>query len=144
MSAGFSRGIPFTQGSAKDFPKFNPLKTLGLPDYLATDNGPIAGPSVYIYGGYSTSSGYGIGVQSWSVYKNGNQVYHLLSTLTHMQGKHEIKFGGEWRVNRMNWFQDGTPGGLEIYDFMDTAQYLHNPDLWRESAATLWPASSSG
>lgn len=128
MSAGFSRGIPFTQGSAKDFPKINPLKTLGLPDYLATDNGPIAGPSVYIYGGYSTSSGYGIGVQSWSVYKNGNQVYHLLSTLTHMRGKHEIKFGGEWRVNRMNWFQDGTPGGLEIYDFMDTAQYLHNPD----------------
>jgi hypothetical protein len=130
VSAGFSRNIPFTQGVAKDFPKFNPITTLGLPSYLATDNGPIAAPSTYIYGGYAHAfATYGIGVQSWSVYKNGNQVYHLLSTLTHVRGKHEIKTGGEWRVNRMNWFQDGTPGGLEIFQSYDTSQYLYNPGV---------------
>jgi hypothetical protein len=127
-SAGFSRNIPFTQGVAKDYPKFNPITTLGLPSYLATDNGPIAAPSLYIYGGYAGAAGSGdLGAQSWSVYKNGNQVYHLLSTLTHMHGRHELKFGGEFRVNQMNWFQDGTPGGLEIYDYNDTAQYLYDP-----------------
>lgn len=128
VSAGFSRNIPFTQGVAKDYPNFNPITTLGLPSYLATDNGPIAAPSLYIYGGYAGAAGSGdIGAQSWSVYKNGNQVYHLLATLTHMHGRHEIKFGGEWRANRMNWFQDGTPGGLEIFDYNDTAQYLYDP-----------------
>jgi hypothetical protein len=120
----------FTKGVGKDFPDFDPLTTLGLPSYLATDSGPIAAPSVYIYGGYASANGsYGVGVQSWSVYKNGNQVYHLLSTLTHMHGRHELKFGGEWRVNQMNWFQDATPGGLEIYQSYDTSQYLWNPGL---------------
>ena len=114
--------------SPRTIPKFNPITTLGLPSYLATDNGPIAAPSLYIYGGYAGAAGSGdLGAQSWAVYKNGNQVYHLLATLTHMQGKHELKFGGEWRVNRMNWFQDGTPGGLEIYDYMDTGQLLYDP-----------------
>jgi carboxypeptidase family protein len=130
VSLGFSRNIPFTQGVAKDFPKFNPITTLGLPSYLGADNGPIAAPSLYIYGGYAGAAGSGdLGAQSWSVYKNGNQVYHLLSTLTHMQGRHEIKFGGEWRVNQMNWFQDGTPGGLEIYNYYGTSQYLYNPGI---------------
>jgi hypothetical protein len=129
FSAGFSRNIPFTHGVAKDFPKFNPITTLGLPSYLATDNGPISSPAALIYGGYAQAVGgnSSIGAQAWSVYKNGNQVYHLLSTLTHMHGRHELKFGGEFRVNEMNWFQDGTPGSLEIYDYLDTGQILYDP-----------------
>jgi carboxypeptidase family protein len=129
VSLGFSRNIPDTKGVAKDFPGFNPITTLGLPSYLGADNGPIAAPSLYIYGGYAGAAGSGdLGAQSWSIYKNGNQVYHLLSTLTHMHGRHELKFGGEFRVNQMNWFQDGTPGGLEIFNYYGTSQYLYNPD----------------
>jgi len=129
VSLGFSRNFVFSQGIAKNYPKFNPITTLGLPSYLTTDTGPDASPAVLIYGGYAQVYGgnASIGSQAWAIYKNGNQVYHLLSTLTHMKGKHEIKFGGEWRVNRMNWFQDATPGGLEIYDFNDTSQYLYDP-----------------
>jgi len=124
VSLGFTRGLSDTQGIYKDFPKFNPLTTLGLPSYLATDNGPIAAPNIYLYGGYTSANGpESIGPQPWSIYKNGNQVYHLLSTLTHMKGHHELKFGGEWRVQQMNWFQDGVPGGLYIYDPYSTSQY---------------------
>ena len=124
VSLGFTRGLSDTQGIYKDFPKFNPLTTLGLPSYLATDNGPISAPNVYMYGGYTSANGpESIGPQPWSIYKNGNQVYHLLSTLTHMKGHHELKFGGEWRVQQMNWFQDGTPGGVYIYDQYSTSQY---------------------
>ncbi len=124
VSLGFTRGLSDTQGIYKDFPKFNPLTTLGLPSYLATDNGPISAPNVYMYGGYTSANGTeSIGPQPWSIYKNGNQVYHLLSTLTHMKGHHELKFGGEWRVQQMNWFQDGTPGGVYIYDQYSTSQY---------------------
>jgi hypothetical protein len=129
VSLGFTRGFVNTTGVGKDFPDFDPITTLDLPSYLATDSGPIAAPSVYIRDYASASGEYGVGVQSWSVYKNGNQVYHLLSTLTHMHGRHELKFGGEWRVNQMNWFQDSTPGGLEIYEYNDISQYLWNPGL---------------
>jgi len=124
VTLGFTRGLSDTQGIYKDFPSFNPLTTLGLPSYLATDNGPISAPNIYMYGGYTSANGpESVGPQPWSIYKNGNQVYHLLSTLTHMKGHHEIKFGGEWRVQQMNWFQDGTPGGVYIYDQYSTSQY---------------------
>jgi hypothetical protein len=124
VSLGFTRGLSDTQGIYKDFPKFNPLTTLGLPSYLGTDNGPIAAPNIYLYGGYTSANGpESVGPQPWSIYKNGNQVYHLLATLTHMKGHHELKFGGEWRVQQMNWFQDGVPGGLYIYDQYSTSQY---------------------
>ena len=124
VSLGFTRGLSDTQGIYKDFPKFSPLTTLGLPSYLGTDNGPIAAPNIYLYGGYTSANGpESVGPQPWSIYKNGNQVYHLLATLTHMKGHHELKFGGEWRVQQMNWFQDGVPGGLYIYDQYSTSQY---------------------
>jgi hypothetical protein len=123
VSLGFTRGLSNTQGITKDFPKFSPVTDLGLPSYVTTD-GLIASPNIYMYGGYtSPNSNESIGAQPWSVYKNGNQVYHLLATLTKVQGRHEIKFGGEWRVQQMNWFQDGVPGGLEIADQYGTSQY---------------------
>jgi len=123
VSLGFTRGLSNTQGITKDFPNFSPVTGLGLPSYITTD-GLIASPNIYMYGGYASPNGSeSIGAQPWSVYKNGNQVYHLLATLTHVQGRHEMKFGGEWRVQQMNWFQDGVPGGLEISDQYGTAQY---------------------
>ena len=123
VSLGFTRGLSNTEGIQKDFPKFNPVTDLGLPSYITTD-GTIAAPMYYMYGGYSSVNGpESIGAQPWSVYKNGNQVYHLLATLTKVQGRHELKFGGEWRIQQMNWFQDGAPGGVEIADQYGTSQY---------------------
>ena len=90
VTLGFTRGSVYTQGIQKDYPNFSPVTTLGLPSYITTD-GTIAAPSTYIYGGYAHASGnYGVGTQAWSVYKNGNQVYHLLSTLTHVRGRLEL------------------------------------------------------
>ncbi len=122
VSLGFTRGLSDTKGIAADFPDFNPISTLGLPSYMLS-SGTIAAPVVYIYGGYAQASGEALGAQAWSVYKNGNQVYHLLATLTHMTGRHEIKFGGELRENQMNWYQVGVPEGTYIYDQYSTSQY---------------------
>jgi Carboxypeptidase regulatory-like domain/TonB dependent receptor-like, beta-barrel len=146
VSLGFTRGLSDTKGIAKDFPDFNPVTDLGLPSYMLS-SGTLASPVMYIYGGYAQASGEAIGAQAWSVYKNGDQVYHLLATLTHMRGKHEIKFGGEWRVNQMNWYQVGVPEGTYIFDFNGTSQYpwwsggdamasfltgVGHPDTWGE------------
>ena len=147
VSAGFTRGLSDTKGIAKDFPNFSPVTNLGLPQYIETD-GTIASPNYYMYGGYASPNGNeSIGAQPWSVYKNGNQVYHLLGTLTHVMGRHELKFGGEWRVQQQNWFQDGAPGGVEISDQYGTSEYPYwgggdamasfltgvpNPNQWGE------------
>ena len=123
VSGGFTRGLSDTQGIQKSFPKFSPVTDLGLPSYITTD-GTIASPNFYMYGGYSSPNGAeSIGAQPWSVYKNGNQVYHMLATLTHVTGRHELKFGGEWRVQQQNWFQDGAPGGVQIEDQYGTSEY---------------------
>jgi hypothetical protein len=130
VTAGFTRFYSYTEGSAKAYPNFNPVTSLGLPSYVLTD-GTIASPAVYIYGGYAAPTGgvQSIGASTWSVYRNGSNVYHLLSTVTHMRGHHELKFGGEWRENQMNWFQDATPGGLEEFSYNNTSQFLYNPGV---------------
>jgi len=123
VSLGFTRGLSDTKGIAKDFPSFSPVTNLGLPSYITTD-GTISSPNFYMYGGYVSPNGSeSIGAQPWSVYKNGNQVYHLLATLTHVRGRHELKFGGEWRVQQQNWFQDGAPGGVQIEQQYGTSEY---------------------
>ncbi|MBZ5562800.1 MAG: carboxypeptidase regulatory-like domain-containing protein [Acidobacteriia bacterium] len=121
VSLGFSRYMTADTGMQGEFPNFDPVTTLGLPSYIKTD-GPIASPRAYI-------SGYvlgGIGQKLSQGYRNGNQVYHLLSTLTQIRGRHELKFGGEWRVNQMNFFQDVAPAGYENFDYNGTSQYLWN------------------
>jgi hypothetical protein len=122
VSLGFTRGLSDTKGIAQDYPSFDPIKTLGLPAYMI-DSGTVGSPVVYVYGGYAQASGEALGAQAWSVYKNGNQVYHLLATLTHVKGRHEIKTGGEWRENQMNWYQVGPTDGLTVFDQYSTSQY---------------------
>jgi len=122
VTYGITRNFWFTEGIAKDFPDFDPVTSLGLPDYIKT-SGTVASPAIYIYGGYRQASGQALGAQAWSVYRNGSEAHHLLATLTRMQGRHEVKFGGEFRVNRMNWYQVGVPGGIFPYNQFVTAEF---------------------
>ena len=111
---GITRWRTFTQGIAKDFPDFDPIADLGLPDYLRTA-GLVASPTFYIQGGYTSVGGQSIGAQAWSAYRNGSEVHHLMATLNRVQGRHEFKFGGDVRVHRMNWVQWGAPGGVHTF-----------------------------
>jgi len=123
LSYGVTRWRTYTRGIAEDFPDFDPIAELGLPDYLRL-SGVKASPTFYIsYGQYRSVAGQNIGAQAWSVYRNGSEVHHLLGTLNRIQGRHEIKFGGEFRVNRMNWLQSGVPAGIHQFEFNSTSQY---------------------
>ena len=78
VSLGFTRGLSNTQGIPRTSPSSAPSPILA---FLLTS--PPTAPSlrrtIYMYGGYSSPNGpESIGAQPWSVYKNGNQVYHLL------------------------------------------------------------------
>jgi hypothetical protein len=114
VAYGITRWSTYTKGIAQDFPDFDPIADLGLPDYLRTA-GVVASPTYYIYGGYGFAGGQSIGAQAWSVYRNGSEVHHLMAALSRIQGRHELKFGGDVRIHRMNWFQSGAPGGVHTY-----------------------------
>jgi hypothetical protein len=123
LSYGVTRWRTYTRGIQANFPDFDPVTELGLPEYHRL-SGIEASPTYYIsYGQYRYAAGQSIGAQAWSVYRNGSEVHHALATLNRIQGRHEFKFGGEARVNRMNWVQSGVPGGVLQFEFNTTAQY---------------------
>lgn len=124
VSLGFSRSWTYTGGIAKDYPNFSPVTTLGEPAYITTD-GTLSAPTVSIGSGYYSVAGNSIGTQGYSMYRNSGEVYQLLPILTQMRGHHEIKFGGEWRVNQINYIQDSRPGGQYSITQFGTSQYVN-------------------
>lgn len=122
VSGGMTRAWSFTHGVAADFPKFDPVTTLGLPQYIEA-SAIKATPALDINGGYPWAGGNtAVGSQAWSYLRYGQTVDHLIGTVSHMRGRHELKFGGEFRVHEINFEQAGTPAGLENFDFNSTSQ----------------------
>ena len=54
------------EGVAEDFPDFNPVTTLGLPQYFLT-SGYLATPNVTFGNGYQAVSGQTLGSQTFSI-----------------------------------------------------------------------------
>lgn len=123
VSYGLTRSWSFTHGVAADFPDFDPVKTLGLPEYIKA-SGIIATPALNIYGGYAQVGGNtAIGSQAWSFMRYGQEVHHLISSISRTVGRHELKFGGEFRLHHINFQQAGTPAGISAIDYNSTSQY---------------------
>ena len=122
LTYGFSRNFVNDQGIGANYPSFDPVKDLGLPAYIKR-SGLKEAPAIYLYGGYQQVYSQALGGQGWAVYRDATEVHHLMATMTRMQGRHEIKFGGEMRVNRMNWFQAGVPEGAFVYDQYSTSEF---------------------
>ena len=127
VSAGFMRTYDNVPGIGASSSNFSPVSTLGLPSYINTA-GVKAAPVIEL-GQYASPNGYSIGTQPWSVSQSAMQGYHFVSTLTHMAGHHELKFGGEWRVNQLNFYDDGPTDGLMTENYYGTSQYMYNPGI---------------
>ena len=63
-----------------------------------------------------------IGSAPWSYLRQGQETHDVLASLTHIKGRHELKFGGEFRMHRFNAGQPGTPNGLFAYGPTGTSQ----------------------
>jgi hypothetical protein len=61
-----------------------------------------------------------------------------------VKGRHEIKTGGEWRENQINWYQVGVPEGTYIYDFDGTCQYPYGGTGGDAMASFLTGVGSPG
>jgi hypothetical protein len=119
---GFTRGAVFTHSIAGDFKDIDPVKLLGMPQYMDTSGVPFI-PAINLNSSYNTSGLNSIGTQPWSYLRQGQETHHLLGTVSWVRGQHELKFGGEGRMHRDNFTQPGIPGGQFSYDFTGTSEF---------------------
>jgi hypothetical protein len=119
-SAGYTHSWVDIKGIAADFQNFS-LSSLGLPSNLST-SGFVAPPAIQI-GSYAAENGNAnIGGQPWSGLLYGQDVWHLIGSVSHIMGGHELKVGGEFRVHKINFTQFGLPAGLFNFQQSGTSQ----------------------
>jgi hypothetical protein len=122
-SAGFTRELHSNPGVvAGDYPSVtNAAQTLGFPSYMSKA-GVNTTPTI-ILGQYFNAGPLGaIGQQPWSILKYAQETYDFNGILDHMQGRQDLKFGGEAMVHRVNEGQPGTPMGYFNYNQFGTSQ----------------------
>src|SRR5215813_747230 len=127
LSYGLTRGAVNERGISGDFPNIDPVTDLGFPSYMDV-SGFKQYPSIRI-GGYESAAGSNtnIGTQTFSIIKEGQETHTALGSLNWVRGKHELKFGGEMRVHRINFAQPGWPAGQFRFDASGTSEFL-TPD----------------
>ncbi len=124
---GLTRTARFLQTIKGDYPNMDPVKDLGMPSYI-DDSGTKAWPAIGIGadagGPYLDPAGnsQSLGTGVWSYLKDGQDTHDLLVTLSHLQGRHELKFGSEFRFHQFNDGQPGTPAGYYGFDYIGTSQ----------------------
>jgi hypothetical protein len=121
VSLGYGHNWYPTDGVAASFGGFDPAKVLGMPSYMDT-SGFLTPPSIWLFSAYGCSGFNGcIGGQAYSILKFASETGHLVGSVDHVIGKHEIKAGGELRRHRINFLQAGAPNGLFAFTNSGTA-----------------------
>jgi hypothetical protein len=124
ISIGYGHNWYPTDGVAASFGGFDPVKQLGMPSYIDM-SGFQTPPSVWLFSAYGCNGFNGcIGAQAWSILRFASETGHLVGSLDHIVGRHEIKLGGEIRRHRINFLQAGTPNGLFAFTAGATASGL--------------------
>lgn len=124
LSLGYGHNWYPTDGVAASFGGFDPVKQLGMPSYMDT-SGFQTPPSIWLFSAYGCNGFNGcIGGQAWSVLRFASETGHLVGSLDHIVGRHQIKAGGELRRHRIYFMQAGTPNGLFAFTAGATASGL--------------------
>ncbi len=127
ISLGYGHNWYPTDGVAASFGGFDPAKVLGMPSYIDT-SGFLTPPSIWLFSAYGCNGFNGcIGGQAYSILKFASETGHLVGSVDHVAGKHEIKAGGELRRHRLNFLQAGAPNGLFAFTSSGTASSTYGP-----------------
>jgi hypothetical protein len=142
LTYGFTRGGWVSPGvAASKFPSFNATTDLGMPGYMNDDKGIKGAPYIYGCGPYACPTGESIGQQGWIISDVGRENHDLLGSLDWIVGRHDIRFGGEFRAFRDNSWGPGTPNGVFYFDqFGATNQ---NPSTGGDFMANLLTSIST-
>ncbi len=123
LNYGLVRGFDFQHGIGGDFPNIDStFASLGFPSYL--NHGFHVLPRVQLGNGYNSP----IGTLPFSITREGQDSHHLGGIVSWLRGKHEFKFGGEGRLNRINHTNPGWPSGFFGFDRTGTSQISSIPD----------------
>ena len=123
LAYGFTRGAVHEGGITGDFPSLDPVADLGMPSYMDVLKYPQY-PAIRISGYDAAGDPTNIGTQTFSIIKEGQETHQLSGSFNWVRGKHELKFGGEWRVHRINFTQPGWPAGQFRFDATGTSELL--------------------
>lgn len=124
LSVGYGHNWYPTDGVAASFGGYDPVKVLGMPPNIDT-SGFLTPPSIWLFSAYGCSGFNGcVGGQAWSVLRFASETGHLLGSVGHVSGRHEIRVGAELRRHRLNFMQAGTPNGLFAFTAGATASGL--------------------
>jgi hypothetical protein len=104
---------------------WNPT-SIGMPADLATASG-VASPPALALDSYASGNGNAtFGGQPWSSLLYAQDVSQLVASVSHSTGGHELKFGGEVRLHRINFTQWELPGGRWEFNQTATSQQFSN------------------
>jgi hypothetical protein len=115
LSYGFTRRYD----DYKD-PTIDPT-TLGLPAYMIT-SGFSTAPSIVIDNYYSAGESNNIGAMAWGILRQSPETHQLVGSISRFQGRHDMRFGGDLRMHRINFVQPGEQGGFFEFDQNATSQ----------------------
>ena len=96
-------------------------KELGVPEYLKR-SGALAAPAILLGNYRSGPTGQNLGSLFWSQYKQTPETYHLLASLSRVQGRHDLKVGWEGRLHKLSFSQPVAPAGVFDFEFNSTSQ----------------------
>jgi Carboxypeptidase regulatory-like domain/TonB dependent receptor len=120
LTYGYVRRFDNFPGIKGQFPQIeSSFTSLGFPSYLDSGFGTIPG---ILLTGYSTgNAGANIGTAFFSITREGQDAHHLAGTVSWLRGKHELKFGVEGRIRRINHTNPGWPSGAFNFDATPTS-----------------------
>ena len=122
VSYGFNRGYAFEPDAMGDYPNADPVKALGLPSYMYR-SGLNTFPAVTLGDTYADGpAGDAIGTWPWCYNVSGGDTHQLLATMSWIKGSHEVKFGVDGRMHRINYFLPGPADGYFNFDYTSTSQ----------------------
>jgi Carboxypeptidase regulatory-like domain/TonB dependent receptor len=120
LSYGIQRAFDFQQGVGGSFPNIgDDFASLGFPSYLNQSGFGVI-PAIQI-GGYGSPSGNSIGTQIFSITREGQLAQHVDGSFSWIRGRHELKFGGEFRQSQINHGNPGWPAGDFNFDFSSSS-----------------------
>jgi hypothetical protein len=131
LTYGYVRGFDFAHGIGGEFSNFDSaFADVGFPSYL--DHGFHVFPRIELTADYNLA----IGTQIFSITREGQDSHHLEGSVSWLHGKHDLKFGAEGRLHRINHTNPGWPAGAFDFDRSSTNR-VANDDSGEEGGDSL-------
>ncbi len=123
LTYGYVRGFDFAHGIGGEISNVDSaFADVGFPSYL--NHGFHVFPRIELTADYNTA----IGTQIFSITREGQDSHHLAGAVSWLHGKHDLKFGAEGRMHRINHTNPGWPAGAFDFDRSSTNQMANDTD----------------